>query len=167
MSAKKSPTKQARGTLLHLDNARLHLAPEAFENHGIIRLPHPLDSPDLSPADFWRFGYITATLEEFFFQDINEARDRRVANLRSIPLGTFIQVFDEWKERLAECISRDGEYLSPSKPRNAEACLGKKVIQATDLSAPPVFLFRPHRRQHFHGCDFIPYSVQDLSCCWY
>jgi hypothetical protein len=78
------------------------LAPETFEHHGITRLRHLSDIPDLSPADFWRFGYIKATLEGFFFQDVNEAKERIVAILRSIPLRTLIRVFDEWKERTAE-----------------------------------------------------------------
>jgi hypothetical protein len=100
--AKKMPTVEATGTLLHLDSAGPHLALETFEHHGITRLHRPPDSRNLSPADFWLFGYIKATLEGFFFLDINEARDRIVAILRSIPLRTFIRVFDEWKERMAE-----------------------------------------------------------------
>jgi hypothetical protein len=87
---------------LHLDSGGLHLASETFEHHGITRLRHPSDIPDPSPADFWLFGDIKATVEGFFFQNINEARERIVANLRSIPLRTLIRVFDEWKERTAE-----------------------------------------------------------------
>jgi hypothetical protein len=62
-------------TLLHLDNARPHLAPEIFEYHGIIGPSHPPHRPDLSPAAFCLLGYIKATLEEFFFLDFNEARN--------------------------------------------------------------------------------------------
>jgi hypothetical protein len=78
------------------------LSPKIFEHHGITRLRHPPDIPDLSPANFWLFGSIKATLEGFFFQDINEARERILAILRSIPLRPLIRVFDEWKERTAE-----------------------------------------------------------------
>jgi hypothetical protein len=87
MWAQKRPTKQARATFWSLYNVCPQLVLEAFEYHGIIRLTHPSESPDLSPAGFWLFGYIKATLEGFFFQDINEARDRIVAILRSIPSG--------------------------------------------------------------------------------
>jgi hypothetical protein len=38
-----------------------------------------LYSPDLSPTDLRLVDYITATPEGFFFQDINEARNRIVA----------------------------------------------------------------------------------------
>jgi hypothetical protein len=96
---------------LHLDSAGPYLAPETFEHHGITRLRHPPDIPDLSPADFWLFGYSKATLEGFFFHDINEARERIVAILRSVLLKTLIRVFDEWKQRMVEGISRDGKYL--------------------------------------------------------
>jgi hypothetical protein len=71
------------------------LASETFEHDGITRLCHPPDIPDLSPADFWLFGYIKGTLEGFLFQDINEARERIVVILRSIPLRTLIRLFDE------------------------------------------------------------------------
>jgi hypothetical protein len=135
--AKKRPTKQGRGALLQMDNASPRFSPETFEYHGITRLPHPLYSPDLSRADFWLFGYIKAMLEGFFFQDINEPRDRIAAIVKSIPPGTFTHVFHEWKERLAECISRDGEYLTTSKSKNAKACSGRKLIRATGLSALP------------------------------
>jgi hypothetical protein len=74
-------------------------------------LPHPPCNPDLSPTDFSLFGYTKVRLKGFFFQNINEARDRIVAILKSVSLGALIQVFDEWKERLAEGVSRDGEYL--------------------------------------------------------
>jgi hypothetical protein len=41
-------------------------------------------------------------LDGFVFEDINEARERIVAILRSIPLRPLIRVFHEWKERTAE-----------------------------------------------------------------
>jgi hypothetical protein len=78
------------------------LAPETFGHHGITRLRHPPDISDRLPAYFWLFGHIKTTLKGFFFQDINEARERIVAILRSIPLRPLIRVFDEWKERTAE-----------------------------------------------------------------
>jgi hypothetical protein len=86
-----------------------HLAPEIFECHGITRLPHPPDSPDLSPADFWRFGYIKGTLEGFFFQDINETR-----GCRNVSHAT----------------------ANASQSLNPEVCWGKKFIQATRVSPP-------------------------------
>jgi hypothetical protein len=87
MWAKKRSTTHARGTLLHLNNVRPHLASETFEHDGIPRLLHPAYNPDLPPAGFWLSGRIKARLEGFFFQDINEATDMRVVILRSIPPG--------------------------------------------------------------------------------
>jgi hypothetical protein len=96
--------EQARGRLLHLDEVRPDLAPETLEYHGIIRLPHPPYSHDPSSTYVWIFGNVKVTLDAFFFQDLNEASDQIVTILRSIPLGTFIRVVDEWKERLTEYI---------------------------------------------------------------
>jgi hypothetical protein len=53
-------------TFLHLDDVLPHLAPEMFEDHGILKLPHPLYRQDLSLADFWLFCWIKATLDESF-----------------------------------------------------------------------------------------------------
>jgi hypothetical protein len=65
MRVKKRPTLLARGKLLHLESSDPHLASKTFKHHGITRLRHPPDIPDLSPADFWLFGSINATLEGF------------------------------------------------------------------------------------------------------
>jgi hypothetical protein len=90
MRMKKMPRVETRGTLLYLDNAHPHLTPETFEYHDITKLSHPRYHSDLSQRDCWPFGYIKATLDEFFFQDINEARDRMMEILRAIAPGTFI-----------------------------------------------------------------------------
>lgn len=111
MRTKKRPMMQARAKFWYGNPAHPHLTPETSECHGIGRLPHRASRPDLSQADFWLFGYIKRTLERFCFRDVIEAKDRIMEILRAIHFGTFIRIFDEWKERLVECISRNGESL--------------------------------------------------------
>jgi hypothetical protein len=65
--------------------------------------------------------------------------------LSTIPLGILIRVFDERKERLAECISSNGEYFQRSENTIVKAESSNKFIQPTKLSPPPVLhsLFYP------------------------
>jgi histone-lysine N-methyltransferase SETMAR len=49
------------GTCLHWDNARPHVANNTREDlmsRRVRLLPHPPYSPDLSPSDFFLFGYL-------------------------------------------------------------------------------------------------------------
>jgi hypothetical protein len=88
MWTKKRPMMQVKGTLLHLGDARSHLAPETFGYHGIIKRLDLPDGQDLRPADFWNFGQIHTTLEARFLQAIVEIEEKIVPILRAIPLDT-------------------------------------------------------------------------------
>jgi hypothetical protein len=46
----------AKGHVLHLDNAKLHLADHQIQANNFARLSHPSYSPDLAPVDFWLLG---------------------------------------------------------------------------------------------------------------
>jgi hypothetical protein len=46
-----------KGHVLHLNNARPHLADHEIQANNFSRLLHPADSPDLAPAHFWPFAY--------------------------------------------------------------------------------------------------------------
>jgi hypothetical protein len=110
------------------------LAPETFEYDSITRQPDPPFRPGLSLADFSFLG----SNEEGWgvtFHDLNEAKDRIIQIVRVISPGAFIRIFDEWKAKVAECISRDREYLKIFEGKYAEACLGKRFMKATRLSS--------------------------------
>jgi histone-lysine N-methyltransferase SETMAR len=50
---------------LHFDNCRVHRskAPQNFfAENSMMRISHPLYSPDLAPSDFWIFGHMKAAL---------------------------------------------------------------------------------------------------------
>jgi histone-lysine N-methyltransferase SETMAR len=109
--ALRRPRLKARGTFLHLDNARPHLCNDAFEDLGIKRLPHPPYSPDLAPCDFWLFGYLKQCLEGQSFDSPIALQAAVSEILMSIEVGTFVRVFTEWKRRLLQCIEQGGDYL--------------------------------------------------------
>jgi hypothetical protein len=75
----------------------------------------------------------------FFFQDISEARERIVAILRSIPLGTFLQVFDEWKESWQNAYHATGnisQRLNPYMQRE-KIYSGDRTFRTTGGSSSP------------------------------
>jgi hypothetical protein len=62
-------------------------------------------------------------LQGSLFRDVNEGI---VQVLQAIILVTPMRAFDEWKNRLAQCITRDGKHIQISSSKVAEACSGKK-----------------------------------------
>lgn len=49
---------KTRGKYFHIDNARPHLVQEEFDRLGIKRLDHQPYFPDISPSDYFLFGYL-------------------------------------------------------------------------------------------------------------
>ena len=59
------PSRGAKGIRLLHDNARPHKAKvvsDMIASIGMIELPHPPYSPDLSPCNFWLFSYVKKQL---------------------------------------------------------------------------------------------------------
>jgi transposase len=107
------PQAGERNLVIHADNASLHIAqkcrPVCPEN-GLWLARHPPYSPDLTPSDFFLFGYVKDRLEGIVFASREEflARIREV--LDEIPPETLPPVFEHWIERL-ECVSQNnGDY---------------------------------------------------------
>ena len=67
------PSRGAEGIRLLHDNARPYKAKvvrEMLSSMGMIELPHPPYSPDLSPCDFWLFNIVKSTcLARFLIPD--------------------------------------------------------------------------------------------------
>jgi hypothetical protein len=47
-----------------------------FDIKGLVRAPHPLYSPDLSPCDFWFFGMAKGKMKDREFHTVQEIRRR-------------------------------------------------------------------------------------------
>jgi hypothetical protein len=59
---------------VHMDNSMDHNGSKVvsrLDKHHIARLPHPPDSPDVIPCNFWLFGMLKGILKdrEFYSQD--------------------------------------------------------------------------------------------------
>ncbi|KAA6383157.1 MAG: hypothetical protein EZS28_021316 [Streblomastix strix] len=62
--------------LLHFYNAPAHIAAKTtkfISKNNIIRLPQPPYSPDLSPSDFYLFGYLKGALKDITFESAEQA----------------------------------------------------------------------------------------------
>jgi transposase len=71
------------------DRTHTAAAPEQFmEENGMIRAPHPRYSPDLTPSDFYLFGYVKHCLRGQSFETADELFSSIEAVLRGIEKST-------------------------------------------------------------------------------
>jgi hypothetical protein len=64
------PEDDGRKLVVHLDNARDHIAQKCrtfSKGNGLRLAPHPPYSPDLAPSDFFLFGYVKERLKGMVF----------------------------------------------------------------------------------------------------
>jgi hypothetical protein len=86
--------------IVYADNARPHTAAAAtsqkfMEENGMIRAPHPYYSPDLTPSDFYLFGYVKHCLRGQSFETADDLLLSIEAVLRDIEKSTLNVVFLE------------------------------------------------------------------------
>jgi hypothetical protein len=103
--------EKSKTYFLPLQNATPHSATQAFDDYKIRRLPQPASNPDLAPADFWLNGYIKMMLEGCVFETAEELLSKVAEIVDQIHSIKFMEVFTEWKIRLAECVRTVGDYL--------------------------------------------------------
>ena len=74
------PSCGVQSIKLHYDNGRPHVHRDVssyLQSEGITIIPHPPNSPDLSPCDFWLFDFIKENLAD---QNNSESLHRAVSN---------------------------------------------------------------------------------------
>lgn len=106
------PSCGVQGIKLHHDNGRPHIHYEVLnhlESEGITIIPHPPNSPDLSPCDFWLFDLIKENIGD---QNNSESMYRAVSTfLESLSRDEYRKTFDKWIERMQLCIDNNGDYF--------------------------------------------------------
>jgi hypothetical protein len=98
----------------HVDNARPHTAKmtlQFMEQNSMQRAPRPAYSPDLSPSDFYLFGYVKQLLSGCQFADQDSLLQAVGDILVGIEKVTLESVFHNWMERLCQCSATGGEYV--------------------------------------------------------
>lgn len=98
---------------IHFDNAPSHnsIATKSKMNElRMNRLPHPAYSPDVSPNDFFLYGFVKNQLKGMMHSTVEELKSSLSKIIEKIDESTWKSVMKEWKERLNRVIDADGSY---------------------------------------------------------
>ncbi|CAF2798145.1 unnamed protein product [Rotaria sp. Silwood2] len=106
------PVCGGQGIKLHHDNGRPHVHEDVsnyLESKGVTIIPHPPNSPDLSPCDFWLLDLIKQNLSD---QNNSESLYRAVCNfMNSLSKEEYTKTFDKWIQRMQLCVKNNGDYF--------------------------------------------------------
>jgi hypothetical protein len=112
---------QGKKLMVHVDNAPAHNSRTTrnfLEHNPLKRLPHPTDSPDISPSDFCLFGKVKRTLIGQNIPDETSLLDAVTEILNGISTDELQRVFRSWIERVENVIPAEGAI----HPRKYSAC---------------------------------------------
>ncbi|CAF3022775.1 unnamed protein product [Rotaria sp. Silwood2] len=106
------PSYGTRGIKIHHDNGRPHVHKDVsdyLESEGLTIIPHPPNSPDLSPCDFWLFDLIKNNLTD---QDDSESLHDAVTDfMHSLNRDNYKKTFVKWIERMRLCVDNHSDYF--------------------------------------------------------
>jgi len=74
-------------------------------------VPHPPNSSDLVPVDFFLFPKLKTTLKGRRFQTIEEIKKNAIRELLAITESAFQEAFQQWKKRWKQYIANRGAYF--------------------------------------------------------
>ena len=99
---------------IHMDNAKPHNAKrtvEKLEELHFERLPQPPYSPDISPNDFFLYGYIKEKLKGSHFTSREDLISSIVEIIQKIDKSVWSSIYEEWIRRLQMGIDNNGDYV--------------------------------------------------------
>lgn len=105
---------QQDGATCHTSNASMEVVREMFPGKVISKrgnIEWPPRSPDLSPLDFFLWGFLKNKIYSNKPRTITALKGNIRAEMAAIPTATCRRVFDNLKIRLEECSRRDGAHL--------------------------------------------------------
>ncbi len=80
-----------------------------MQSEGFTILPHPPNSPDLTPSDFWLFNLIKQNIGD---QSDSNSLHRAVMDfMYSLDKKEYKKSFDKWIERMKLCVNNEGDYF--------------------------------------------------------
>jgi hypothetical protein len=100
---------------LHMDNAPAHRSlstQAALDKLHFESVPHPPNSPDISPCDFFLFGRLKNLLQWQTFEDEDELKKGVNDALGFIGDEEFLRTFAAWPDRCQRIVRGKGKYLS-------------------------------------------------------
>lgn len=105
---------QQDGATPHTARETMALLRDLFPNKLISRfadLPWPPRSPDLTPMDFFLWGYLKSKVYETAPPTISALKENIVREVNGIPTSLLQRVARNTEARFQECIRRDGKHL--------------------------------------------------------
>ena len=94
----------------HQDNAPVHnsiLITDYLTKVGIKTVPHPSDSPDLAPCDFWLFPKLRGCR----YETIEEMKEAVTKVIDMLTQEDFHRALQKLLERYNKCIAAGGDYF--------------------------------------------------------
>ena len=94
----------------HQDNAPVHnsiLVTEYLTKMGIKTVPHPPNSPDVPPSDFWLFPKLRGCR----YETIEEMKEAVTKVIVTLTQDDFDGAFQKLLERYNKCIATRGDYF--------------------------------------------------------
>jgi hypothetical protein len=85
---------------------------ESFAWETITRVRHPVYSTDLSPCDFWFFGYAKERMKNQIITSEDDLENKLIKVWETVCGPLLESVFDEWMSRLIWVIEQGGNIMS-------------------------------------------------------
>jgi hypothetical protein len=87
------------------------MATAEFDRRRLGRAQHPPYAPELSPCDFWPFGFLKEKLKDRQLRGV-QSLHQAITNLwDQLTFEDAQAVFLEWMNRLSRVVENKGEYF--------------------------------------------------------
>jgi hypothetical protein len=77
----------------------------------MTRLPQSAYRPDLSPCDFWFFGFAKQAIQDEVFDNADQLMQRLHSIFDQVTFENLRRVFLNWMERLSWVVEHNGAYF--------------------------------------------------------
>ena len=101
--------RQKQRFIIHMDNSHVYkskLTQSYITSHGLFMPRHPSYSPDISPCDFFIFGYLKSKIIGKTYATKEDLLLWIEEQISEIPKSILEKVFTEWLIRLEEVIKK-------------------------------------------------------------
>lgn len=109
---KQRPLSGTHAIKLQHDNGTPHAhqaVSDYLRSEGVTIVPHPPNSPDLSPCDFWLFDLIKRNLSDQ--TDSISLHHAIIEFMYSLDKAEYKKTFDQWIQRMQLCVDNEGDYF--------------------------------------------------------
>jgi hypothetical protein len=103
-----------RKAVVYFDNTPIHnskVVTDKSDEPNLKRMPHPAYSPDLSPCDFFLFGYLKEKLIDKQHTPPEELFVEVTSVISKFPSDLISRVFATWQGRVQKCWDMRWNYI--------------------------------------------------------